>query len=64
MQKKIRKYEYPYPECETCNTLDDCKHGEVAMDGMGSDMPPDNCPNPITIMENTLHLHKLRHSKS
>ncbi len=45
--------EYPYPECATCKTLCDCKHPDVALDGLGSPLPPDVCPRPIEIMRET-----------
>lgn len=44
---------YPYPECEKCRSLEDCKHPDVDRDGMGSALPPDCCPKPIDIMRAT-----------
>jgi hypothetical protein len=60
----MKKYEMPYPECDTCKTLEDCKNVEVALDGLGSNMPPDNCPQPIIVLKQTLHKHQLRNQKS
>jgi len=52
------KIEYPYPECETCKTLGDCKHPDVAEDGMGSPLPPSNCPKPMEVMKETVKKRK------
>lgn len=43
----------PYPECDTCKSLEDCKHPDVVRDGFGSALPPDICPRPIDIMRAT-----------
>jgi hypothetical protein len=56
--KKIRGYENPFPECENCKTLLDCKHVEVTDDMMGSPLPPESCLKPMDIMKNTLKLRK------
>jgi len=48
----------PFKECETCKTLADCKHVNVAQDMMGTPMPPDNCPKPIEVIRQTLKLKK------
>ena len=50
--------EYPYVECRKCKTLEDCPKPEVALDGLGSPLPPDICPRPIEVMESTLKKHK------
>jgi len=54
------KVEHPYPECSTCKTLEDCKHPDVVDDGMGSPLPPNDCPRPMDIMKATLKKHKKR----
>jgi hypothetical protein len=56
-------YKNPYPECENCKTLGDCPHPDVAQDLLGSPMPPDLCPRPLTIMANTLKKRKLKFSQ-
>jgi hypothetical protein len=50
--------EYPYEECRTCKTLEDCVHPDIQMDGMGTPLPPDCCPHPIDIMKATLKKRK------
>jgi len=44
----------PYIECASCKTLGDCKHPEVALDFMGSPLPPRECPKPIKVMKQTM----------
>lgn len=48
----------PYPECEHCQDLLDCKHVDVLRDGLGSPMPPDNCKRAVEIMKLTYKKHK------
>ena len=43
----------PYPECEACKDLGDCKHVDIAQDGMGTILTPDNCPKPNKVMAAT-----------
>jgi hypothetical protein len=50
--------DYPYEACKTCKTLGDCPFPEVAMDGMGSPLPPECCIKPIDIMNATLKKRK------
>ena len=47
------KQEYPYKECETCKTLEDCPHPSVSDDLYGTPIPPPNCPKPKEVMEAT-----------
>ena len=54
--------ELPYPECEKCRTLADCKHVEKGI-GLESELPPDNCPQPMAIMRRTMHKRKLDRNK-
>jgi len=54
MKSVRRENEYPYEACKTCKTLGDCPFPEVAMDGMGSPLPPECCLNPIEVMNATL----------
>ena len=51
-------YDNPYPECEWCKDLGDCPCPDVANDGLGSMMCPDNCPKPILVMKATLKKKK------
>ena len=57
---------YPYPECETCQVLDDCPCPQISDNPFCSPMPPDNCPFPIEIMKRTIKKHRLikRESKN
>ena len=47
------KNDPPYKECEQCKDLSDCKHVDVATDGLGTVLPPDNCPKTNKIMAET-----------
>jgi hypothetical protein len=51
---------HPYPECDKCKTIADCKHPDVTMDGFSSPLPPDVCLKPIEIMHETLKTRKKR----
>ena len=55
--------ENPYPECEKCKELGDCKHVEVAQDLMGSPLPPDSCPRFLDVMKATVKKRKLKNYK-
>ena len=52
----------PYPECEQCRTLADCRHAEKG-EGLETELPPDNCPKPMEVMRHTLHKRKLDRNK-
>ncbi len=58
----MRTDDFPYPECENCWTLADCKHAEKGI-GLESELPPDNCPKPMVIMRRTMHKRKLDRNK-
>lgn len=60
---RITNNEYPYPECNCCKDLSDCKHAELSDDGICSPLPPDVCPKPIEVMKNYVKLKKLRSVK-
>ncbi len=49
---------FPYEECETCKDLGDCKHVDVAIDGLATNLPPDCCPKPIEVMKCSLKKRK------
>jgi hypothetical protein len=51
---------FPYEECEKCKDLGDCKHPDVALDCMGTVLPPDCCPHPILTMKQSLKKRKLK----
>jgi len=53
----------PYKECSTCKTLADCPYREVLDDGLGSVMPPSDCPKPMDVLRETAKLKKLRNVK-
>lgn len=53
----------PYPECKECKDLGDCKHVDVALDGLGTPLPPSECPRPIETMKNTLRKRKRLRNK-
>ncbi len=53
-----RTNELPYPECEKCQELGDCKHPDVTMDGFSSPMPPDNCPKGMEILKKLYNKRK------
>lgn len=56
----MKPIDYPYEECEWCETLEDCPHPDLDTDDlMALPMCPDVCPKPITIMAATLKKHKL-----
>ncbi len=55
----MRKDDSPYSECGNCKTIDDCKHAEIALDDMGTALPPDNCPKPMVVMRRTLNRRKI-----
>jgi hypothetical protein len=59
----MNKDNYPYPECESCKSLEDCKHPDVAQDGYGSPLPPEVCPHPIETMRVTLKKRKSNYKK-
>ena len=50
----MKPIEYPYLECKHCRTIADCPHPDVANDLLGTPLPPDCCPKPIDIMNETL----------
>jgi hypothetical protein len=58
--KRDKTDDYPYEECKHCKTLTDCPYVEVALDGLGSPLPPANCPKPIEVMKATLKIKKQR----
>lgn len=62
MLKKTK--ENPYPECESCKTLDDCKHKDLPLDEAGLLMPPDVCLKAIEVMRHTLHKRKFERYKN
>jgi hypothetical protein len=55
---KTQGYPDPFPECKNCKTLGDCKHPDVAMDMMGSPLPPPECNKPIDVMKETVKQRK------
>lgn len=50
--------EAPYKECESCKTINDCPHPDVAIDGLGTPLPPDCCLKPMDVMRETQKLKK------
>jgi len=42
---------YPRKECETCDGLMNCPDRVVLFDGMGSVVPPEDCPKAWEIMQ-------------
>jgi len=60
---KRSESDYPYPECESCKTIADCKHPDVTMDGLSSPMPPEVCLRPIDVMAETLKSRKKRNAR-
>ena len=50
--------ELPYDECLDCKDLGDCKHPDVALDGLGTALPPDCCPYLEKIMRATVRKRK------
>jgi hypothetical protein len=59
----VKKMEesYPYKECSTCQSLDDCPHPDLSDGQLSLPMIPDECPFPIKIMKATLKKHKVNH---
>lgn len=59
----VKKMEesYPYKECSTCQSLDDCPHPDLSDGQLSLPMIPDECPRPIEIMKATLKKHKVNH---
>jgi hypothetical protein len=64
----MKKEEDPYKECATCKDLSDCPCPEISLDMFGVPLPPDCCPRPIDIMNETEKkrkpLKKYRHGLS
>jgi hypothetical protein len=54
---------YPYPECEVCKDLGDCKHLDIALDGLGTPLPPEICQKPIDVMKATMKKRKKENGK-
>lgn len=55
--------EYPYPECKKCKTLGDCPYREVLEDGLGSVMPPSDCPKWMDMLRENTKMKKIRNVK-
>jgi len=36
--------DYPYCECDSCESITDCNNIEIANDGFGTPAVPDDCP--------------------
>lgn len=42
---------YPYRECETCQSIEDCPHPEVSLDSKHCvPVPPECCQRPMDIV--------------
>jgi len=49
--------EYPFEECKSCRILDDCPCPEVSQDMLGTPLPPESCPKPMSVMRATVKKH-------
>jgi hypothetical protein len=36
--------DYPYRECIKCENIGNCPHPDIAQDGMGTPVAPEDCP--------------------
>jgi hypothetical protein len=54
----MKQTSLPYPECTKCKDLGDCPCPDVDEDGLGTPLPPDSCPCPISVIKETLKKRK------
>jgi len=48
-----------FPECANCKTMKDCPRPDIDTDGLSSPLPPEGCPQPIQVMENTMYFKRV-----
>ncbi len=62
MRRKMKNLPvFPFDECRECQSIKDCPHPEVELDGLGSPIPPDDCPRFTDIMKTIVEQQRLLH---